>query len=879
MSRHRHLDGLDQEISDHIEAETEANLERGMKPDEARRIALVRFGNRTAVKEDTYTVWYPAWLQQAGQDTRYAVRTLLRTRRFASAVVLTLALAIGMNTSVFSLMEAVLLRPLPYPQPRRLVWLASFSRDHQPEHDTLVSRADYTTWSERTRALDKTAAYGNQDLALIVNGESSQERILSYTGEFWELTAASTQLGRLPRDSETHAIVLSDALFRRRFHSDPRVLGKTLTLDGFPLTIVGVLQPGYKFVLPQQAFHGDEVRSIDAYIPIPESLMTLPIGGTEEWQELIRRLGPAPYYLDVIGRLREGASIQAARTEMEAVYRRIVNDHSSYLRDYDRLQGWRITLLQDKLAGSAKRALYIFLASVLFVLLIAGSNIANLFLARAATRKREIAIRVSMGAGRMRVMRQFLVESLMLSLLGGASGLLLAHADLLIMIRVWPEAIPRLTEAHIDGPVLLAALAISCFTGILFGLAPAILLWDGGIYKALKESAQTASASSSRTRVRTLLISIELCLAVVLLMGAGLLLKSFWQMNRNEPGFRPESILSMRVTLAGQGYSTWISQDAYIQTVLGKLKAYPGVEDAGIDSAMLHTDVKTEGLHSSTRVSTPASLRAVSVGYLRTMGVPLTAGHWPTQGQMLDSVLVNESFARSISLHGDVLGRQVSGGFLNGRIAGVVSDFKYSQLDEEPTPEVYASYQLAPLELPMGVHFFVRMSSGRSPEVDALTRLVQRVDPTQPVYAVQTLQQSLSESIAPRRFTLFVMGLFATAALLMALVGIYGVISYSVAQRTQEIGVRMAMGADRSHIVKMVLSEGLRTSLLGMAGGIVASILLSRSVSSLLYRVSPYDLTTLVCVAGLLLGTAVVACLGPAMTAAGVDPIVALKGE
>ncbi len=879
MSHHKHLDGLNQEISDHIAAEVEENLARGMRPDEARRNALIRFGNQAAVREETYNVWHLIWFQQAKQDTRYAVRTLLRNRGFAATVILTLALAIGMNTAVFSVIEAVLLRPLPYPQPQRLVWLAAFARDYQPQNDNLVSRADYSIWSERTKTLDMTAGYGNQDLALIANGEAFQERILSFTGKFWELTGASTQLGRLPGPGEAHAMDLSDALFKRRFHSDPRVLGETVTLNGFPMTIVGVLKSSYNFVLPQQTFHGDEARPIDAYIPIPQSLMTIPIGGTEEWQELIKRLGPAPYYLDVIGRLSAGVSIVSARTEMDALHTRIINDHSSYLHDYDNLQGWRISLLQDKLAGSARRALSILLASVLFVLLIASANIANLLLARAATRKREIAIRASMGAGRMRVVRQFIVESLILSLLGGASGLVLAQAAITGMIRVWPQAIPRLSETRLDGPVLLVTLAISCSTGILFGLTPAILLWGGNLYEALKESSQTASASSTRTRIRKVLISMEVALAIVLLTGAGLMLKSFWQMNVNASGFKPESILTMRVTLAGQGYSTWTSQEAYIRTVLEKLTAYPGVESAGIDSAMLHTDVKTEGLSSSTRTTTPASVRAVSIGYLHTMGVPLISGQWPTQGQMLDSVLVNESFARSISRGGDVLGRQVSGGFLNGRIAGVVSDFKYSQMDEEPTPEVYASYEEAPLMAPMTVHLFIRTSDGRPPDSNALTKLVLSVDPTQPIYAIQTLQQSLSDSIAPRRFNLFLMGVFSIAALLMALVGIYGVISYSVAQRTQEIGVRLAMGADRSHITSMVLSEGLKTSLTGIAGGILAAVILTRLMSSLLYRVRPTDPTTLVCVATLLLVTAIIACLGPAIKAAKVNPILALRNE
>jgi putative ABC transport system permease protein len=879
MRRHPHLDSLDQEIRDHLEAETQDNLDRGMEPAAARLAALRKFGNVALVREETYNVWHPVWLQQLLQDAHYALRTLRRNRRFAGTVILTLALAIGMNTAVFSVIEAVLLRPLPYPEPNRLVWLAAFQRDYQPENDNHLGRADYTAWSSQTHSFESTAAYGNQDLAFMFRGEPSQERIVSLTGNFWDLTNAGPELGRLFRPGESHAMVLSHVLYERRFHGDPGILGQVVTIDGFPFTIIGVLQKDFRFILPQQSFHGDEVRDIDAYIPIPPVLLTLPPMGRQAWEELIRQVGPAPNSLNVMARLRVGVPLALAQSEMDSIHSRIVLEHSPSEHVYDRFTGWRMSLLQQKLAGSARRALMVLLSAVLFVLLIASANIANLLLARATARKREIAVRAAMGAGRARVVRQFLVESLLLSFFGGAMGLLLAHAAIAMMVRSWPQAIPRLSEARLDMPILFLTLALSCFTGFLFGLAPAMLLWRSNLHEALKDNTQTSSGGTGHARVRKVLISVELALAIVLLTGAGLMMKSYWRMNVNPPGFKPESILTMRVSLAGKQYASWSAQQSYIRTVLSRLEATPGVEAAGIDSQALYTNVKVEGLASEAPVAAFSAVRAVSIGYLRAMGVPLIAGQWPSESQMLDAVLVNEGFAHSLSRKGDVIGRQIRGGFLNGRIAGVVADFKYSQMDAEPTPEIYTSYELAPLMNPMTVRLFIRMSGNAVPDVSALQKLVGSIDPTQPLYDVQTLQQSLSDSIAPRRFSLFLMGVFAVGALVMALVGIYGIIAYSVMQRTQEIGIRMALGADRTDILSMVLIEGAKTTISGVVVGLIAAIGLTRLISSLLYNVKPNDPTTFLSVTMVLIVTAALACLGPALRAFLVNPILALRNE
>ncbi|WP_158820370.1 FtsX-like permease family protein, partial [Granulicella sp. S156] len=607
--------------------------------------------------------------------------------------------------------------------------------------------------------------------------------------------------------------------------------------------------------------------------------LTSPPMGTHDWDELTKQVGPGPTSLSVLGRLRAGVPLSLAQSEMSSIYSRIVAEHSADQHVYDEFTGWRMSLLQEKLEGGARRALFVLTAAVIFVLLIGSANIANLILARSAARQKEIAVRVAMGAGRSRVTRQFLAESLLLSLIGGVLGLLLAEAALMVMIHSWPQAIPRLNEARLDTPVVLLSIVLSCLTGLFFGLVPLALLWGKDLHAALKNTSQNSSSGMNHAQLRKALISVEIALAIVLLTGAGLMLKSFAQMSANAPGFEPESILTMRVSLAGGQYSTWVPQQSYIETALEKLRAFPGVQAAGIDSDTLNTTVKIEGLGSDTSDGRFSAVRAVSPGYLRAMGVSLIAGRWPSDNRALDEVIVNESFAQSLLNKGTLLGRQVTGGFLNGRIVGVVADFKYSQMDAEPTPEVYTSYQLAPLMDPMTVRFFIRVDGRSAPDAASLRKVLASIDPTQPVYGVQTLQQALSDSISPRRFNMFLMGTFAFVALLMALVGIYGVVSYSVTQRTQEIGIRMAVGAARSHIVELVLFEGSKSILLGTGIGLVAALGLTRLMSNLLYGVKPYDAMTFLSVTVLLVSAAMLACTIPALRASLIDPVLTLRSE
>jgi putative ABC transport system permease protein len=883
MKRRSHFDGLDQEIRDHIEAETQDNLNRGMTQDEARRAACRKFGNVSRVCEDTYAVWHVIWFEQLLQDIRYGARTYRRNPGFAAVIFFTLAIAIGMNTAVLSVVEAVLFRPLPYPAASRLVWLASYDLDYESEHDNLVNRADYSIWKDQSHSFDSIAAYGNQDLALMYKGQPSQERFASITGSFWNLSGAQAALGRLFTEGEPHAIVLSHELFARRFNGDPHILGQTVAINGFPFTIIGALPKSFEFLFPEQYSRAGE-RGISAYVAFPPAVMRLPMSDSNSWQALVRELGPMPDYVCVVARLRPGVSLATARSEMGSIRGRILQGHDVYEHQFDNFQRWRMKMLKEKLAGGARPALMVLLAAVGFVLLIASANIANLLLARSTTRRREIAIRAAMGAGRTRVIRQFLTEGVLLALAGGTAGLLLARGAIFVMIRDLPHAFPRLAQTTLDVPILLITAALSCLTGILFGLPPAVLLWHDNLQDTLKDSIQTSTGSAGRIRTREIVVAIELALAVVLLTGAGLMMKGFRRMTAAPPGLDPSSILTLSVSLAGAQYDTWPAQQAYIQTLLNRLQAFPGVEAAGIDSYALHTNVKVEGLSRGSAAAAPVGIRAVSAGYLRAMGVPLLpqygAGHWPTDRQMLDEVLVNESFARRLSLKGEsVVGRRISGSFVTGTIIGVVADFKYSRLDSEPLPEIYTSYELAPVTTPMSIEVFVRTSGNRKPDARSIESIVANIDRTQPVYDVQTLEQALSGSVAPRRFNLFLLGTFAGTALLLAIIGIYGVIAYSVALRTPEIGVRMALGANRAQILGMVLVKGLGLAAVGIFLGISAALALTRLMVSLLYDVKASDPTTFVCVALLLVITALLACLEPALRAALIDPMTALRHE
>lgn len=789
------------------------------------------------------------------QDLRFGLRMLRRSPGLTAVIMGTLAVAIGMNTAIFSVVHAALLRPLAYPGADRLVWLANHTeREHRDIH---AGRGAYLAWKQQATSFEAMTGYGNDDLALVAGGEATQERVASIAGDFWQMTGARQAIGRLFGEAEPDGLVLSWRLFERRFGGDPSVVGRPVTLNGHSFTIVGVLAKDFRFAFPQQY---EEGREIDGYIPIPQGLMTLPHPVSYTiWEPAVRRLGPAPYALHVVGRLRPGIRLEQAAAEMQSIY---TNEARLRPGVDQNMRSLRVTTLHDKLAGGARRALLVLLAAAGFVLLIACANIANLLMTRAAARRREIAIRTALGAGKGRIVRQSLAEGLLLSA-GGLAGLAVARWAIDAIKAIAPAAAPRLADAALDAPVLWFTVAASLITGLAFGLGPAFVLWGAGVHDVLKSNAVTA-----RGRVRSLeaLAAVELALAIVLLTGAGLMLKSLWRMHEAPPGFRPEKILTMRITLSGPQYAAWAPKQAYTEELLRRLQATPGVEGAGIHSGSMNTTVRVDGAEVF------AAIRGVSDGYLRATGAPLVKGAWPAQGSLF-GVVVNEAFARQAG--GDVAGRHIGGFILNETITGVVADLKTSKLDDNPLPEVYVPYERLPVNRSMRV--VVRSAGAATAVASAVRERVGQIDPTQPVYEFQTLEQALAESIAPRRFNLFLLGAFAATAVLLALIGIYGVMAYSVARRTREIGVRMALGARRGEIARMVVRQGMAVAGAGIVLGLAAAAGLTRLMASLLYEVRPNDGWTFAAVGSLVGVTALAACCGPAVRAASVDPMVALR--
>ena len=866
IRRRRALRHLEEDLRDHIARETRDNIERGMAPKEARAAALRKFGNVTRVMEDTRAVWTWIWLEQLLQDIRYGVRGLRRNPGFAAVVVLTLALGIGMNTAVFTLVNAILVRPLPYPDPNRLVWVAEYNPRIKSEW---VPGPDFADWRAHARSFESMVAYGYQGATLATAESAEQHRIAEVTPAFWPLSGTKPALGRLFTSGDRAALVLSDRLFQKQFHRDPRVIGRRVTLDGAPFTVVGVLPREFRSFLPQTLNFGAITggsQGIDAYVPNPI-----------DWEPAVRS-----HVIElVIAKLKPGVPIEQAGSELNGIQARIARENQDPLNRPQAL----VTPLQDKLVGGARPALLVLLAAVIFVLLIACANIANLLLARGGARQKEIAIRAALGAGRARVMRQFLGENLGFALLGGAVGLVFARLAVPVIVRLAPQSLPRLAEAGMDGRVLLFALASSLVTGVIFGISPALFLGQSNPYDALKQGGRTSAAGTAGVRVRRFLVAAELALSIVLLAGAGLMIKSFWRMNAHPPAFVPERILTLKVTLTGPQYRTPARQQSFARTMLERVANAPGVEAAGLIGNFASLFMTTPDTSPASVGRAPAArLDLVSSGLDRALGIRLVRGRWVTEHETRRVAVVNESLARAVFGAGDPIGKQLS---VPGSpqqpepavtIVGVVGDLKYRKLDANPEPEAYFPYQRSWSPFPPGT-LMVRTTSDAAPMASTIRNLVANIDHTQPVYDVKTLDEALAESIAPRRFNLFLLATFAGSALLLAMIGIYGVIAYTVAQRTHEIGVRMALGAQRGEVVRLVVREGMSLAAAGIAAGLAAAFGLTRLMSSLLYDVKPNDPSTYAVVAFALVATALAACCKPALRAAWVDPASALREE
>lgn len=856
------LDDLNDDFQHHIELETRDNIERGMSPADARAAALRKFGNLARATEDTYAVWHRLWLDRLRQDLRYAWRALRNNPGFAAIAIATLALGIGMNTALFSVVNAVLLRPLPYPDADRLVWLATYNERFKLE---AVTGPDYFDWKQQAQSFDAMAGYEVGQLTLGFPGAADQTGVVGVTPDFFAFLGARPSIGRLIGPGDRNAIVLTHRLYARRFGADPSALGTTISVNGVPHTICGVLPESFRFVLPFDAAGAGRAEDVEAYV-------------TSQVTPETQSRGRTMRIVAVIARLRPELTVRQARAEMETIHSNIARANPGPFYNDAKL---RIQPLQDKLVGERRGALLILAGAGAFVLLIACANMANLLLSRAGARQREIAIRAAIGAGRSRMIAQLLAEGLALSLAGGVAGIGLARLALAALIHFGPQAVPRLAEASIDLHVLGFTLVLSTLTGLIFGLGPAISLSRANLAGVLKDGGRIGSASPGRLRVRRILMAGELAVALVLLTGAGLMIRSFARMNAHPPGFAPERIVTMQVALTGPNYRGTPEQVAYFVQALERLAAAPGVRASGIANSAQRGFVNVEGISYPDGQAPQTTYNCSSSGYFTAMGMRLVAGRWLTDNEPAAAALINDSFARVVFGSASPIGRRLR--VANGpnsiptTIVGVVGDLKYSRLDAEPAPEVYLPFRQAPFLRRMTV--MIRAAGDPMAVGAAARQALASIDPTQPVFEVQTLENALADTIAPRRFNLFLLAVFAAVALVLSVVGIYGVMSYAVQQRAHEIGVRMALGARRGEVLAMVARQGMVVALAGIAVGVGGALALTRLIATLLYAVEPTDPPTFIATALTLTVAALAACVAPALRASRVDPVIALRYE
>jgi len=863
MNKRDALEDLDDDIRDHLERETADHIARGMAPDEARAAARRAFGSTAIAKEDTRAVWTPLWIDQLLQDLRYGLRTFVRAPGFTSVVVLTLAIGIGLNTAVFSVVNAVLMRPLAYVSPERLVWVSTYDNRSPIEW---VASPDVIAFRDGSTTLDRVAAFDIQMERVATKSEVAATRVAAVSHEFWELAGVPPALGRVPAVEED-AVVLSHAFFEHAFGGDPAIVGTPITVEGRQTLVAGVAPPG---------FH--------AQLPPPPSVSQLQPGEIDLYHAIAvqppaaNAMGVRLY--NVLARVKPGVAPEQVAAELETLHAGVMRANARRMPT----SHVRVVPFGDKLTGRARTPLLILLAAVAAVLAIACANIANLLLARASARQKEVAIRAALGAGRGRVLRQFLVESLILAAAGGAAGLFVARASLGVMLRLIPYAVPRLVETTIDGRVLAFAAVAATVTALVCGATPAIALWHTGVHDALKHGGRTATIAAGGLRVRRILVASEIALAAVLLVGAALLVRSFWRITAYPPGFAPDRVLTMRFQFSGPKYREVQARRRYVDELLDRAGTAPGVEAVGVSTGGANRIVLiVEGEPLQAIQDRPSvTMSVASPGYADAIGMRVVKGRW-LQRSAEPEYVINEALARRYFADTDPIGRRIllpmGPDPKNARyvpVVGVAADLRYSDLEAAAEPELFISYEHAN---PFGMHVAMRTAGDPARAAAAVRARLAGIDSTLPLFEVKPLDAALAESIAPRRFNTVLLGAFAASALLLAVLGIYGVIAYSVAQRTHEIGVRMALGAERRDVVRMVVRQGMTIAVAGIGAGVVGALALTRVMTSLLYGVTPTDPAAFAAGVIALGATALAACAGPAAKAALVDPMVALRCE
>ncbi|MDQ3011567.1 MAG: ABC transporter permease [Acidobacteriota bacterium] len=814
------------------------------------------------------------------QDLRYGARMLWKKPGFTLIAVFTLALGIGANTAIFTVINGVLLRPLPYDEPERLVMLWE-SNPRRNVEQQLVAPPHLAEWREQSRSFENIAYWtGTGEFNLVTADGSEKAKCAYVTSNLFATLRVRPQLGRvfMPEEDQhegNRAALLSYDYWQRRFAADPQVIGRTLTVDTFgrrDYTIVGVMQPGFRF--PNQ------------------TEIWLPVG----WDGIPRvRRGP---WLSVIARLKAGVPLAGAQAEMNMIQARIAGQHPEELLSS---QVAIIPLLEQTLGRNLRLALLILWGVVACVLLIACANVANLLLARAADRQKEIAIRLALGGSRWRMIRQLLTESMLLALIGGVAGVLLASWSLKLLIAFNADHVPRLSETRLDGWSLAFTLLVAGLTGLIFGLAPAWQTTKPDLNIALKDTGKGAASGLQRSRLRSLLVIAEVAMSMVLLIGAGLMIRSFAQMTRVDRGFQPERLLMAKLDFSVSGFTTWVRPtetrpQTTIRELMERLKNQPGVQVVAAAGDKASFQITLEGRQTGVEEDHPRTgFQGVSGDYFRAMGIPMLQGRAFTERDTLETprvAVLSASLAKRCFPNEDPIGKRIYPGRLNPgqvgqidrytnvpmwtEIVGVVADVKSLSLDPKVESNVYVPYWQWPMQTPT---LFVRTAGNPANLAAAIYSEVKALNKSLPMPKVQTMNEQLSDVVAQPRFQTLLLGLFGLVTLVLVSAGLYGVVSYSVAQRTHEIGVRMALGAQPQDVLKLVIGQGMKLALIGIALGLAGALMLTRLLKTLLFGVTATDPLAFVLAALLLAGVVLLACYLPARRAAQVDPMIALRYE
>jgi predicted permease len=802
------------------------------------------------------------------QDIRFGVRMLGKNGAFTFVALLTLALGIGANTAIFSVVNAIVFRPLPYSAPQQLVgvWTKDLKR---PGSQYPAAMPTFRDWQQQAHLFSGFAAYAFNRFHVSGNEGADETRGVFATSNFFEVMGVKPALGRALQaaDERERVVLIGDVLWRRRFNADRNVVGKTINLNAESFTIIGVMPPSFRFPTPD----------IELWSSLAPMYSIDPRSSVGDW---INNRSLRGYR--VVGRLKDGVLQEQAQAEMNTIAERLVKDYP----DSNAGMGVVLVPLRTQMVGDYQKALVVLLVAVGFILLIACANVANLMMARTAARDREIAIRRAMGAGQFRLVRQLLTESVLLSTLGGLIGLLLAIWGVQLLLGLTPKDIPRLEGVSVDRWALLFTLLTSIATGVLFGLAPAWHARTLSLNESLREGGRGIAGLARVKHLRSLLVISEIALAVVLLIGAGLMLKSFQRLTEVDPGFNPDNLLTMAVGLQFVRYQDPGKQVAFFEQALQRVRSLPGVVAAGACTSLppsyiqQSTGFTIEGRPAEPGTQPPSAIyMPATPGYLEALGVSLVSGRTIADSDTAPApgvVVINQTLATRFFPNEDPVGHRMSISGVVRTIVGIVGDARYQGLGVEAGPQTYVPYAQSPYP---GMRIVVRTTVDPSSLISAVRAQIQSVDSEEGPTRFAPMTQLLSESVAQPRFNTFLIGLFAVLAFILSAIGIYGVISYDVTQRTSEIGVRMALGAQSHDVLRLVLRQGFLLTIGGLLAGIAGAILLTRFLSGLLFEVKATDPLTYAVVAGLLAFVAVAACLIPARRATKVDPLVALRYE